>query len=147
MKILSAGWRIKSRGTKMPVLINLHGSSRSMTNACSLDVSKMDHLSGAEDARNPSDHSTRPSMGSRGALDELSANSNNKSPERGAMLARILASLAAGAPRMRPRLSPIITDPAPHLLPHSAARLPPTVPQQLPLFCRALSNIVFLQQL
>lgn len=37
----------------MPVLINLRGSSRSMTNAGSLDVSKMDHLSGGRRREDP----------------------------------------------------------------------------------------------
>lgn len=57
---------IKSRGTKMSVLINLHGDSKSMTKAFFffflrkaawlLDVSKL------EDVRNPSDHTTHLSI-------------------------------------------------------------------------------------
>lgn len=57
MKNLFAGWRIKSRGTKMSVLINLHGGSKSMTKSCfwaqslPADVSKMEHLSRREGVR------------------------------------------------------------------------------------------------
>lgn len=114
----------------MSVLINLHGSSKSMTNsfylAQSLDVSKIDHLSGGKEREKLIGPHNTPFDLKYEASGKHCTESHAQTPLCGVVVVRTVF-LCVVALRF---LSPIITEQAPRVLHQAAGSLPPTVPQQ-----------------